>query len=52
MPKPEIVETASVPEEMPFCAAVRVGELIFASGSLGNVVGEMRPVEGVGSASV
>lgn len=46
MPKPEAVETPSLPVGLPFPAAMRGGGLVFVSGQVGNVTGEMKLVEG------
>lgn len=46
MPKLESFRTDALPAELPFSAALRAGELVFTSGQIGNVPGEMRLVEG------
>lgn len=46
MPKLEAFRTDALPAELPFSAALRAGDLVFTSGQIGNVPGEMRLVEG------
>ena len=46
MSKPEAFRTDALPAELPFSAALRGGGLVFTSGQIGNVPGEMRLVEG------
>ncbi len=38
--------TGVLPESLPFCSAVRVGETVYVSGNIGNPAGELRLVEG------
>ncbi len=38
--------TGVLPASLPFCSAVRVGEMIYVSGNIGNPAGELRLVEG------
>ncbi len=42
----ETFSTGVLPESLPFCSAVRVGDLIFVSGNIGNPAGELKLVEG------
>ena len=42
----ECFTTGVLPAELPFCSAVRVGDLVFVSGNIGNVAGETTLVEG------
>lgn len=46
MPDLETFSTDALPAELPFSAALRGGDLVFTSGQIGNVPGEMRLVEG------
>ncbi len=38
--------TGVLPESLPFCSAVRVGETVYVSGNIGNPPGELHLVEG------
>ena len=38
--------TGVLPESLPFCSAVRVGETVYVSGNIGNPAGELSLVEG------
>lgn len=40
------ISVPSLPDSLPFCSAVQVGELIFLSGNLGNKPGKLELVEG------
>ncbi|MCZ6845201.1 MAG: Rid family hydrolase [Alphaproteobacteria bacterium] len=42
----ECFTTGVLPAELRFCSAVRVGDLVFVSGNIGNVAGEVTLVEG------
>ncbi len=42
----ETFTTGVLPESLPFCSAVRTGDLIFVSGNIGNPAGELSLVEG------
>ncbi len=42
----ELFDTGVLGEEIPASAAVKVGELVFVGGSIGNVYGEFELVEG------
>lgn len=42
----EIFSTDALPASLPFCAALRAGDLVFTSGQIGNVAGEMKLAEG------
>ncbi len=42
----EIFSTDALPPSLPFCAALRAGDLVFTSGQVGNVPGEMKLVDG------
>ncbi len=42
----ELFNTGGLGEEIPASAAVKVGELVFVGGSIGNVYGEFVLVEG------
>jgi reactive intermediate/imine deaminase len=42
----EIFTTGVLPESLPFCSAVRVGETVYVSGNIGNPAGELELVEG------
>jgi len=42
----ETVQTDALPAGLPFPAAIRAGELVFVSGQIGNVTGEMKLVDG------
>lgn len=42
----ETFTTGVLPESLPFCSAVRVGETVYVSGNIGNPLGELRLVEG------
>ena len=46
MPDLEIFSTAALPASLPFCAALRAGDLVYTSGQIGNVPGELKLVEG------
>ncbi|NIA68458.1 RidA family protein [Pelagibius litoralis] len=46
MSKIEAFRTDALPAELPFSAALRGAGLVFTSGQIGNVPGEMRLVEG------
>ncbi len=46
MPDLKSFRTGALPDSLPFCAAMRVGDLVFTSGQIGNVPGEMELVEG------
>ena len=46
MPTLEAIQTDALPAGLPFPAAIRAGDLIFVSGQIGNVPGEMRLVDG------
>jgi reactive intermediate/imine deaminase len=42
----ETFTTGVLPESLPFCSAVRVGETVYVSGNIGNPAGELELVEG------
>ena len=42
----ETFTTGALPESLPLCSAVRVGETVYVSGNIGNPAGELRLVEG------
>ncbi len=42
----ETFSTGVLPESLPFCSAVRTGDLVFVSGNIGNPAGELSLVEG------
>ncbi len=44
--KLETFTTGVLPESLPFCSAVRVGETVYVSGNIGNPAGELELVEG------
>lgn len=46
MAKLETFQTEALPASLPFPAALAAGDLVFVSGQIGNVTGEMRLVEG------
>lgn len=46
MPQLESFRTDALPASLPFPAALGAGDLVFVSGQIGNVRGEMRLVEG------
>ena len=46
MPTLEAIDTDALPSGLPFPAALAAGDLVFVSGQIGNVPGEMRLVEG------
>jgi reactive intermediate/imine deaminase len=46
MPELEAIITDALPPSLPFPAAMRGGGLIFVSGQLGNVAGQMKLVDG------
>jgi reactive intermediate/imine deaminase len=46
MPVLEAIATDALPPSLPFPAAMRAGGLIFVSGQLGNVAGQMKLVDG------
>ena len=45
-PKLESFTTGVLPAGLPFCSAIRVGDLVFLSGNVGNVEGELKLVDG------
>ncbi len=42
----ETFTTGVLPESLPFCSAVRVGETVYVSGNIGTPAGELELVEG------
>ena len=46
MPRLEIFLTGDLPAELPLASAVRAGDVVFVSGQIGNVPGQMRLVPG------
>ncbi len=42
----ETFTTGVLPESLPFCSAVRVGETVYVSGNIGNPAGELSLVAG------
>ncbi len=46
MPDLESFRTGALPASLPFCAAMRVGDLVFTSGQIGNVPGALKLVDG------
>ncbi len=42
----ETFTTGVLPASLPFCSAVRVGETVYVSGTIGNPAGELSLVEG------
>ena len=42
----EVFQSPDLPAGLPFSAAVRAGDMIYLSGALGNVRGEVRLVDG------
>jgi reactive intermediate/imine deaminase len=46
MPMLEAIRTDALPAGLPFPAAIRAGNLVFVSGQIGNVTGEMKLIDG------